>query len=285
MTPPGPGAALLLPAVSSGAPLLDVVHHVDALTLLRALPANSIDLVFIDPPYGHNNNNGDLIQHREAALGLLPNAGSNPRPINNDGIEANDLFKACLPEIKRVLKPGACCCCGGGGGGPDPQFARWSLWLNEVLEYKQMIVWDKGPMGMGWHYRRSYETILVAQKGGAACKWYDQTNKIENIIRPGDYGIKKIIPLSEDHPTPKPIALPAHFIGLHTNPGDVVLDCFAGGGSTLIAAKKTGRRFIGADTDSQWIEYARKRLRDTDPYQSTQIAPGVVQGSLFEGLA
>lgn len=47
-----------------------------------------------------------------------------------------------------------------------------------------MIVWDKGPMGMGWHYRRSYETVLVAEKPGAACRWYDDTNGIENIIRP-----------------------------------------------------------------------------------------------------
>ncbi len=261
---------------------LDTVHYMDALALLRGLGDASVDMVFIDPPYGHNNNNGDLIQRREAALGQLPNAGSNPRPINNDGKEANDLFKACLPQIKRVLKPGGCCCCCGGGGGPDPQFARWSLWLDEVLEFKQMVVWDKGPIGMGWHYRRSYETVLVAQRQGAACKWYDHSNTIENIIRPGDYGIKKIIPLKEDHPTPKPIALAAHFIRLHTQPGDVVLDCFAGGGSTLVAAKAMGRHYIGADTDKQWIDYATKRLRDTDPYQSTVLSNGMVQGSLFE---
>ena len=50
------------------------------------------------------------------------------------------------------------------GGGPDPQFARWSLWMNEVFNFKQMVVWDNGPMGMGWHYRRSYETVLVGTK-------------------------------------------------------------------------------------------------------------------------
>ena len=57
-----------------------------------------------------------------------------------------------------------------------------------------MVIWDKGKMGMGWHYRRSYETVLVAQKRGGPCKWYDESHKIENIIRPGDYGIRKIIP-------------------------------------------------------------------------------------------
>jgi hypothetical protein len=47
---------------------------------------------------------------------------------------------------------------------------------------------------MGWHFRRSYEVILDAQRKGAPCKWYDETKKIENIIRPGHYGIYKIIP-------------------------------------------------------------------------------------------
>jgi adenine-specific DNA-methyltransferase len=254
-----PKPKLTLPPVATGPITVDVVHHCDALTLLRALPDASVDMVFVDPPYGHNNNNGDLIQRWEVALGLLPNVGSNPRPILNDGKEANELFKACLPEFRRVLKPGCCCCCCCCGGGPDPQFARWSLWLDEWLEFKQMIVWDKGPMGMGWHYRRSYETVLVAQRGGASCKWYDTTNCIENVIRPNK-GIRKIIPGPNDHPTTKPVELAEWFIRLHTKPGDVVLDCFAGGGSTLVAARRNGRHFIGADLSLEYVQTARRRL-------------------------
>ena len=240
------------------------VYQTDAERFLRWLPSNSVDMIFCDPPYGHNNNNGDLIQRREVALGLLPNAGSNPRPIANDGIEANELFKSILPEFKRVLVPGGvCCCCCGGGGGPDPQFARWSLWLDEVLEFKQMIVWDKGPMGMGWHYRRSYETVLVAQKGGAACKWYDESNRIENVIRP-NVGISKIIPQANDHPTTKPPELAEWFIRLHTRPGELVIDPFAGSGSTLVAAQRIGRRYLGCDLEEQWVALAKKNL--SKPY-------------------
>lgn len=239
------------------------IHHCDALTLLRALPAGSVDMVFMDPPFGHrNNDNGDLIQRREAALGKQKGPGV-ARPIANDGIEANELLRMVLPEINRVLKRGAvlCCCCG--GGGPDPQFARWSLWIDDVMEFKQMIVWDKGPIGMGWHYRRSYETVLVAQKSGANCKWYDTSQKIENIIRPGA-GIPKIIPSDNDHPTAKPPELAEHFIRLHTKHGETVLDCFAGGGSTLVAAQRLGRNYIGCDTDRQWVEKSRRRL--AQPY-------------------
>jgi DNA modification methylase len=119
-----------------------------------------------------------------------------------------------------------------------------------------MVVWDKGPMGMGWHYRRSYETVLIGQKPGAACKWYDETDRIENIIR----HIPKIIPQKTDHPTPKPPGLAAHFIALHTRPGEVVCDPFMGAGSTAEAAKLLGRQFLGIELEEQWLEIAVRRL-------------------------
>ena len=183
----------------------------DANAVLPTLADKSVEMIFTDPPYGHNNNDGDLIHQREAALGRLP-IGVNPpvgRPIANDGVEANDLFRAILPELNRLLaSKGCCCCCCCGGGGPDPQFARWSLWLDEVFDFKQMIVWDKGPMGMGWHYRRSYETVLVAEKKGGS-RWYDETSAVENIIRPGQYGIRKIIRTTRNTrpPSPRPSRL------------------------------------------------------------------------------
>ena len=234
-----------------------VLYHADARDVLPQLADRSVDFVFTDPPYGHNNNDGDLIARWEKALGRkarehdLPNE---QRPIANDGAEANDLFRWFVGEVPRLIHPGACCCCCCcGGGGPDPQFARWSLWLDDVLDFKQMVVWDKGPMGMGWHYRRSYETVLVAQKPGAACRWYDETKKVENIIRPGGL-IKKILPAKNQHPTAKDPALAAHFIRLHSQRGDLVLDPFMGGGSTLWAALQTGRRFVGVECDERWFD-------------------------------
>jgi site-specific DNA-methyltransferase (adenine-specific) len=245
----------------------------DCLELMRDLPTGSVDAVVTDPPYGHNNNNnGDLIHRWEAALGR--GAHGEARAIANDGAEANEVFRAMLPEIARVLKPGCCCCCCGGGGGPDPQFARWSLWIDETpgLEFKQMVVWDKGAMGMGWHYRRSYETVLVAQRVGAACAWYDETNRIENIIRPGAYGIRKIIPGADQHPTQKPVELAAHFIRLHTRPGETVLDPFMGSGTTGVACVQTGRNFIGMEIDPTYYAIAERRIREA------QLQPRLIEG-------
>lgn len=237
-------------------PIINTVMLGDAIEVVKTIPDNSIDMIFTDPPYGHNNNNGDLISRREAALGCgdyVPERDN--RPMVNDGAEANDLFRGILPELYRVLKPGACCCCCSGGG-PDPQFARWALWVDEVFQFKQMVVWDKGPMGMGWHYRRSYETVLVAQKPGAACKWYDTSKRIENVIR----DIRKIIPREDQHPTTKPVSLPKHFIKLHTQPNEIVLDPFCGSGSTLRAALSLDRSFIGIEIDPEWYKRTKSRI-------------------------
>jgi DNA modification methylase len=232
----------------------------DCLDVLKTMPSGCVDCILCDPPYGHNNNNGDLIHRREAALGH--GEAGKARPIANDGAEANEVFRGVLPEFARLLMPGCCC---GGGGGPDPQFARWSLWLDEVLDFKQMVVWDKGPIGMGWHYRRSYETVLVAEKRGAACRWFDKTDRIENIIRPGDYGVRKIIPSATDHPTPKPIELAVYFLRLHTRPGDMVLDPFCGCGWVGSACALLGRRFIGIEIDEKYAAIARRRIADAAP--------------------
>lgn len=239
------------------------LYHGDARDIVAALPDESVDFIFTDPPYGHNNNNGDLIHRWEQAIPGRRCSGDDgsecyeARPIANDGPEANDLARWLFGTAKRLLRNGSCCCCCCCcGGGPDPQFARWSLSMDEVLNFKQMVVWDKGPMGMGWHYRRSYEVVLVAQRGQGKFNWYDETDHIENIVR----HIPKIIPSTADHPTPKPPALVKHFLQLHTQPGDLVLDPFNGGGSTAVACVGMGRRYIGCEMDHRWLDLTVRRL-------------------------
>ena len=65
------------------------------------------------------------------------------------------------------------------------------------------------------------------------------------------------------HPTQKPVELLERIIIASTNPGDLILDPFMGSGTTGVAALKHGRRFVGIDKESQFVELAEKRLYDT----------------------
>ena len=62
------------------------------------------------------------------------------------------------------------------------------------------------------------------------------------------------------HPAPFPVALPERFIRLYTYRDDVVLDPFMGAGSTAVAARRNGRRYVGFDTDPDYVKLAEKRV-------------------------
>lgn len=62
------------------------------------------------------------------------------------------------------------------------------------------------------------------------------------------------------HPSPFPVALPQRLIELYTYEGDLVLDPFIGSGTTAVAAVRTGRHYIGFDTDPEYVELAERRL-------------------------
>lgn len=67
-----------------------------------------------------------------------------------------------------------------------------------------------------------------------------------------------------NHPSPKPLQAMMKLIQHYTAPGDLVLDPFAGSGTTLLAAANQGRRFIGCDISSEYVELCRRRL--STPY-------------------
>jgi site-specific DNA-methyltransferase (adenine-specific) len=237
------------------------LYHGDCLDVLPTLPKESADIVWTDPPYGHNNNDGDLIHRWEAALGQLPSGETPPvgRPIANDG--ADDMRRVvdgALTECARILKRDCCCCCCGGGG-PKPTFA----WLAERMDrgglsFFHSVIWDKGGLGMGWRYRRNHEMVMVAHRKGGKLKWEWQGKGPEtaNVVRIG-----KVIPTADDHPTPKPEALVRHFLMLHGKPGDLVVDPFAGHGVTLRVAKDLGLRAIGIEIDEEHCKATVERMR------------------------
>ncbi|MGZ4738155.1 MAG: DNA-methyltransferase [Ilumatobacteraceae bacterium] len=74
------------------------------------------------------------------------------------------------------------------------------------------------------------------------------------------------------HPAPFPVALPERLIHMNTFVGDVVLDPFIGSGSTAVAAVRTGRHYIGYDTDPGYIEAARRRLAGESAVLPVEVA-------------
>jgi site-specific DNA-methyltransferase (adenine-specific) len=230
------------------------IYHGDCREILPHLP--KVDLVVMDPPYGLNYNNGDLAHNREKVFGG-DTTRSTPRPIANDGAkEADTLLRDVLVLLKKHLLKGGCCCCCCccGGGGPKPLFAEWTLLLDEIIGFKHAVVWDKGGLGMGMHFRRNYEFILIAQNGQPAHRW-NGGNTTPNVWR-----LRKIIPSAEEHPTPKPPELMGKCIQLFSNVDDLVVDPFMGHGPTLVAAKNLGRRAIGIEIEEKYCELAVRRL-------------------------
>ena len=77
---------------------------------------------------------------------------------------------------------------------------------------------------------------------------------------------RQYLPRKNTHPTVKPLALMRYLVRLITPPGGVVLDHFAGSGTTLLAAQQEGFRFIGCDADAGHVEIARARLAHELPF-------------------
>ena len=114
------------------------------------------------------------------------------------------------------------------------------------------LVWDKGRIGMGQPWRHTHEFILHARQTGS--KWRG-SNGESDILRYAP------VPSTErDHPVSKPNPLLMKLICATSDTGDLVVDPFMGGGSTLDAAQMSGRRAIGIEIEERYCEIAARRL-------------------------
>ncbi|KYK73978.1 N6-methyltransferase [Aggregatibacter actinomycetemcomitans serotype f str. SC29R] len=116
------------------------------------------------------------------------------------------------------------------------------------FKFWKPLVWDTQYIGMGYHYRARYEFILFFEKG---------KRKLH------DLGIADVISekrIARGYPTEKPSTIAELLIKQSSSQGDLVVDCFAGSGSTGEAALKLGRRFIGNDKKQSAADLCIKRL-------------------------
>lgn len=226
------------------------VYCVDCLSLLKTLKTDSIDLIATDPPYEINYEKLDW----------------DKKQLN---------WSTIAPEFYRVLKT----------SGNLILFQGWSEVLNtreyfdNFFHLKNWIIYDriKG-RGAKTNFVSTREDILWYVKDNKKHSF----NKISSSIKKKTGGtigkkngnpyralsnvwsdISPIVPWSKErapHPTQKPLSLMERVINIYSNEGDLVLDPFCGSGTTLVAAKKLARNYLGVDINPEFCYISYKRL-------------------------
>ncbi len=275
MTRTAPARATpLLPAVALSS--RDTVHHADLFALCRAQSDASIDMILCDLPYGTTACSWDTV------IPFAPMWAQFKRVIKPRGaivLTASQPFTSAL-----VMS--------------NPGMFRYS-WVWHKTIATQFLDAERKPL-------KAHEDILVfgiespvyfpvMVKGDTHKRNSAATHTLvygkadarrasaSDLYYP--LSIIKFANARGLHPTQKPVALFEYLIRTYTQPGDLVFDPCAGSGTTAIACRNLDRHYVCGDSDAGYVAIARKRLQDTDPYQSTTLSTGAIQPSLFEGLA
>lgn len=216
---------------------------------LKTVPGKSVDLVLIDPPYevsrDTNFQSGEAKGKDTDRFRVSMNFGD-----WDNNFTGLDLV---IKECHRLLKDGGTLIC---------FYDLWKLTtLKEYFElanFKQLrfIEWVKTnpvPLNSKTNYlTNSREIAVVGVKKGKPIFNSEYDN-----------GICKY-PICHDkgrfHPTQKPVALLEDLILKHSNENDTVLDCFAGSGSTAVAAHNTNRNFIGCELSKEYFDKTLERF-------------------------
>lgn len=218
----------------------------DALQLLAALPDDSIDLIATDPPYRViSGGNGPSSKWHQGVNGSIL-AANDGKIFRHNDVAISDY----MPQFFRVLKPGTHC-----------YVMINNLNLRELLNvaadcgfgFHNLLRWDKNTANANRWYMKDCEYTGFFYKKPA-----------KSINRPGDkqgFASKTLRGPDKLHPTQKPIDLMTHYVTNSSDPGAVVLDPFAGAGSTLIAAAESERCFIGCELDPAYYLSAIGRLQ------------------------
>jgi len=241
----------------------------DANCFQRLLKGETADLVFTDPPYNvaiDGNVSGlGAVRHREFAFA----SGEMSRA------QFTSFLKATLANAAVAMRDGAIAfvCM-------DWRHMRELLDAGEEVftELKNLVVWNKTNGGMGTFYRSKHELVFVFKMGTA-----EHTNSFglgdTGRYRTNVWDYAGISSLGANrsgelamHPTVKPVALIADAIRDCSRRGEVVLDCFGGSGSTLIAAEKTGRRARLIEYDPIYCDTIVRRWEQVTGKRATRAS-------------
>ncbi len=242
----------------------------DCITELARLPEHSVDLVFADPPYNLQLNS-ELLRPNNSRVDGVDDAWDKFGSFADYDRFTRDWLVAC----RRVLKPeGALWVI----GSYHNIFRVGALLQDLGFWVLNDVIWRKTnpmPNFRGRRFTNAHETLIWASTGPKTRYTfnYEAMKALnEDLQMRSDW----LIPicagaerLKEDgrktHPTQKPEALLSRVILAASHKGDVVLDPFAGSGTTAAVAKRLGRNFIGIERDAAYAEAATARIAATVP--------------------
>lgn len=262
---------------------VDKVIEGDAIEVMREIPDNSVDMTFADPPFN---------------LGKRYNNYHDKKRID----EYLEWCRLWLKEMVRITKPT--------GSIFVHHIPKWLTYfagfLNEIAYFRHWIVWDAMSSPLGKTLLPSHYGILWYTKEKRGFKFYDIRSAHPRCRNCGivlqDYGGKKnkmhpYGPLISDvwkdihrikhkkrrdeHPCQLPIPLLERLILMTTDEGDIVLDPFVGTGTTAIAAKRLGRKYIAIDIDSKYVKIAREKLENVQPTKINNAYVSIYLGKII----
>jgi site-specific DNA-methyltransferase (adenine-specific) len=209
---------------------MEEIIHGDCLEKLKEIEEGSVDCIVTDPPYGYSFMGKDW---DKAVVGV-------------------ETWKECL----RVLKPGAFAFV----LDTHSRFFSLDAWAEKTLPFLIVPKASKREKNAGLE---GFEERETRGGGGRVEAGYDETEEGRRLRQTATaYGAVKA-KQSNTHATVKPIKLMSYLITLGTREGDTVLDPFLGSGTTGVAAKMLGRKFIGIERESEYVEIAKARMAAT----------------------
>jgi DNA modification methylase len=244
----------------------------------RLLQDQKAQMVFVDPPYnvaidGHVSGLGK-VKHREFAMAsgemsptefthFLRSAFGHLVQFSSDG----SIHFVCMDwrHIREVSDAAA----------------------ETYSEFKNLCVWTKTNAGMGSLYRSAHELVFVFKNGRAPHinnvelgRFGRNRTNVWQYAGTTTFGSERDAALAM-HPTVKPLAMVADAVLDCSKRGGIILDAFAGSGTTLLAAERTGRRGYGIELDAHYADTIIRRFREQHSICAVDAATGVT----FDRLA
>jgi DNA modification methylase len=260
------------------------IIHGDALEELQKLPSATAQAIIADPPYFN-------VLEDEA--------------WDTQWKTAADYLAWCdawVAESIRVLRDDGLAFIFGQLGKREHTFLHLMSRLSQQHQFHDLIIWDRA---VGYDERRDsftpqYEMVLVLRKGdkvkfnkdavrvpydAATIATYVKDKRYKDMdarrahLEKGKYAtnilrvpsLKGISKEKCGHPSQKPLALIEKLIACSTDAGDLVIDPFLGSGTTAAAAQRLGRKWLGIEKDSNYIQIATERLKNVESITTPSV--------------